>query len=189
MGLFDFLRGKKRSSSGEISRDPPASMQEALDDLGARLGGKPRFWHYFIAHVALRDFALRGEGLPRDAMSAPGTRTFFTMILSRMAPHLQIAAEEAPGLAAGFVVHQRRVGAADVTIVEMPAPTGPTECHFVALVPRQDGVEQARFFTLEDAGDGVTMLGGWSAEEKHLNYGEGPVPTMAAFTAALAARL
>lgn len=51
------------------------------------------------------------------------------------------------------------------------------------------GGKAARFFTLEDAGGGVTMLGGWSAEEEHLNFGEGPAPTLEAFAAAVSARV
>ena len=58
----------------------------------------------------------------------------------------------------------------------------------MALVPAQGG-KPACFFTLEDAGGGVTMLGGWSADERHLNFGDGPPPTLDAFAAAVAARL
>ena len=76
MGLFDFLKGKGTPppASRPAAAERPDTMQEALDDLGARLGGKPRFWHYFIAHVALRDFALRGDGLPPDTAEPGGAQ-------------------------------------------------------------------------------------------------------------------
>jgi len=184
MGLFDFLKGKPKPAA----KREPESMQEALDALGDQLGGKPRFWHYFVGHVALRDIALRGEGLPPEAAEPGRARGFFAMILSKMAPHLGIAAAEAERLAEGFSVHHRRVGETEAAIVQLPPPEGPTECHFVALVPARGG-KPAQFFTLEDAGGGVTMLGGWSAAEQHLNFGEGPAPAIDAFVAAVAQRL
>jgi hypothetical protein len=190
MGLFDFLKGKAkpRPTPGD-AREPPDTMQEALDELGDKLGGKPRFWHYFIAHVALRDFALRGGGLPAEAAKPGAAQGFFAMILERMAPSLQIDAADAPRLAADFAIHHRRIGPLEATVVQLPPPEGPTECHFVALVPRQPGSDAQRFFTLEDAGGGVTILGGWSVDEEHLDFGEGPRPTLDAFVAAVAARL
>jgi len=185
MGLFDFLKGKpKRADAG---REPQA-MQDALDDFGEKLGGEPRFWHYFVGHVALRDFALRGEGLPATAADPATSRGFFAMILGRMAEHLGLSAAEAERLAGEFSVRHRRIGAYDAAIVQLPAPCGPTECHFVALLHAQNGMP-ARFFTLEDAGGGVTMLGGWTAEEKHLNFGEGPPPEIDRFVEAVSRRL
>lgn len=184
MGLFDFLKGKpKRAAASE-----PQSMQEALDDLGEKLGGEPRFWHYFVGHVALRDFALRREGLPPQAADPAASRGFFAMILGRMAEHLGLAAEEAERLAGEFAVMHRRIGGYDAAVVRLPPPRGPTECHFAALLHAQNGLP-ARFFTLEDAGGGVTLLGGWTADEQHLNFGEGPPPEIDRFVAAVTRRL
>jgi len=185
MGLFDFLKGKPKpaAATGEAQ-----SMQGALDALGDKLGGQSRYWHYFIGHVALRDFALRGEGLPRRGAEPAEARRLFAMILGKMAPHLGIDAADAERLAQGFVIHHRQIGGREVAIVEMPPPQGPTECHFVALVPAH-GASPARFFTLEDARGGVTMFGGWDAEEQHLNLGVGPPPTLDAFADAVAAQL
>lgn len=163
-------------------------MQEALDDLGKKLGGEPRFWNYFVGHVALRDFALRGDGLPREAADPERSRGFFAMILGKMAEQLGLPAEEAERLAGEFVVRHRSIGGYEAAIVQLPTPRGPTECHFVALLHAQGGL-LARFFTLEDAGGGVTMLGGWTAEEKRLNYGEGPPPEIDRFVEAVSRRL
>jgi hypothetical protein len=185
MGLFDFLKGKAKRTEPERE---PQSMQEALDALGEKLGGEPRFWHYFVAHVALRDFALRGEGLPEAAADPDKARGFFAMILGKMADHLGLSASEAERLAEKFTVVHRRIGGYDAAIVRLPSPRGPTECHFVALLHAQNGLP-ARFFTLEDAGGGVSILGGWSADEKHLNFGEGPAPTIENFVAAVSGRL
>lgn len=185
MGVFDFLKRKAKPAAAEREA---RSMQEALGDLGEKLGGEPRYWHYFIGHVALRDFALRGEGLPRSAADPATARGFFAMVLGKMAPHLGIDAADAERLAEGFMVHHRDIGGYAAAIVQLPPPQGPTECHFVALLPKQDG-KPARFFTLEDAGGGASVLGGWSDNDKHLNFGEGPSPTIEAFAAAVAARL
>ncbi len=185
MGLFDFLKGKRKPSAAGREAE---SIQGALDALGEKLGGEPRFWHYFVAHVALRDFALRGEGLPAAAADPEKSRGFFAMILSKMAEHIGLSAAEAERLAGEFTVRHRRIGGYDAAIVQLPTPCGPTECHFVALLHAQNGLP-ARYFTLEDAGGGVSILGGWSADEKHLNFGEGPAPTVEAFVAAVAAQL
>lgn len=181
MGLFDFLKGKPK-------RREPKTMQEALDALGEKLGGQPRFWHYFMSHVALRDIALRGEGLPPSSSAPERAEGFFAMILGKMAPEFGLAPAEAERLAADFAISHRRIGDLDVAFVELPPPEGPTECHYVALVPAGGG-QPARFFTLEDAGGGVTMLGGWSADEKHLNLGEGPTPTLDNFAEAVRQKL
>ena len=110
------------------------------------------------------------------------------MIMGKMAPEFGLEPAEAERLAARFAINHRRIGDLDVAFVELPPPEGPTECHFVALVPAGGG-RPARFFTLEDAGGGVTMLGGWSAEEKHLNFGEGPAPTLDSFAEAVRQKL
>lgn len=185
MGLFDFLNGKRNSTPAGREAE---SMQGALDALGEKLGGEPRFWHYFVAHVALRDFALRGEGLPAAAADPEKSRGFFAMILGKMAVHLGLSAEEAERLAGEFTVQHRRIGGYEAAIVRPPPPRGPTECHFVALLHAQNGLP-ARFFTLEEAGGGVSILGGWSANEKHLDFGEGPAPTIENFVAAVSSRL
>jgi hypothetical protein len=185
MGLFDFMKGKPKPAA---RRREAETMQAKLDDLGERLGGKPRFWHYFVAHVALRDIALRGEGLPPSAAEPGRAHGFFAMILTKMAPHLGVAETDADRLAQGFAIHHRRIGEAEAAIVELPPPEGPTECYFVAIVPSRGG-QPAQFFTLEKAGGVVVLLGGWSADEEHLDFGEGPVPTVDAFVTAVADRL
>jgi hypothetical protein len=132
MGLFDFLKPKP-------TRGKPETMQQALDALGDKLGGKPRFWHYFMSHVALRDIALRGEGLPPSAAEPGRAHGFFAMILGEMAERVGLEPAEAQRLAAGFAISHRRIGDLDVAFVRLPPPEGPTECHFVARVPAGGG--------------------------------------------------
>lgn len=179
MGLFDFLKGRAKAPSRKATRES-IEAQSGLDRLGNELGGRPRFWHHFLCHVALRDFALNGDGLPEDAWrDAPA---FFAHILERMAPHLGIETTDAKSLVADIAVHRRRIGDRDAAIVKMPRPQGPTECHFVCLMPRSPQHPTARYFTLEDAGGGVTVLGGWTADERHEFFDDDvSEPTLAVF--------
>ncbi len=141
-----------------------------------------------MSHVALRDIALRGEGLPPSAAEPGRAHGFFAMILGEMAERVGLEPAEAQRLAAGFAISHRRIGDLAVAFVRLPPPEGPTECHFVALVPAGGGWP-ARFFTLGDAGDGVSIVGGWNAKEEHLDFGEGPPPTLDNFAEAVRQRL
>jgi len=186
MGLFDFLKGKAKTSERKSATEADEA-QSGLDDLAKQLGGKPRFWHHFLGHVALRDFALRGEGLPQRASTdAPA---FFAWVLEEMAPHLGIEKADCRGLVSEIAVHRQRIGALDVAIVQMPPPQGPTECYFVCLIPASAQNASARYFTLEDAGGDVAVFGAWTKDEQHQFFDDLPEPTLAAFVAEIARRV
>lgn len=83
-------------------------------------------------------------------------------------------------------------------VVHMPPPEGMTECFFMGLRIRKgkrtmlflSGKPQFDYFTLElsmdlSSGQPTTVLGGWTPEGSHSNFGSGPGPDPAQFVAAL----
>ncbi len=86
----------------------------------------------------------------------------------------------------------------DLAVVTMPEPVAETEAWFVALaaapVSVDGAVDPARCFTLELGWSVMDdrpypVLGGWDAENRHLNFGRGPEPTLEAFTVEVVDRL
>jgi len=78
----------------------------------------------------------------------------------------------------------------EVVIVHVPEPKFMTEAYLVGLVVRPGGrfllwerPLEARFFTLEYHGPGVTVFGGWEREGGHLNFGDGCAPDPGSFAA------
>jgi hypothetical protein len=69
MGLFEFLKGKPKPAARQRE---PESMQEALDELGDKLGGQPRYWHHLlhISRFAILHCAARDCRRPRPSRGA-----------------------------------------------------------------------------------------------------------------------
>lgn len=85
-------------------------------------------------------------------------------------------------------------------VFHFPPPRHTTEAFFSAVVqgfeftnpPRNRARVAPRYFVLEhstDRPDPHTVLGGWSPEGTHFNFGPGPAPTKQAFLDAVAVRL
>jgi hypothetical protein len=75
-------------------------------------------------------------------------------------------------------------------VITLPEAQEMIEAHLVAFVAAPDGL---RYFTLErgaDAQGGArTVLCAWSREGSHLNFGDGPAPTVEGFAGAINALL
>jgi hypothetical protein len=76
----------------------------------------------------------------------------------------------------------------ELALITLPEPQGIAEAYFVAVVlrpsaPPQEGI--TRFFTLEKGASldesPRTVFCEWTADEAHLNYGDGSVPTVTDF--------
>ena len=92
-----------------------------------------------------------------------------------------------------------------VVVVHLPAPGQMTEAYFVAVIGALtastggepltlDAVQSARVFTLEQSHDPstgapLTMLGEWTEEGTHMNYGDVAASTEDAFVAACLGRV
>jgi hypothetical protein len=95
-----------------------------------------------------------------------------------------------------FHIHCLRVNSYPCAVIEMPAPVAMPEAYFAAFVvmmgPESDDEEEtpeARYFTLERSfsmdGGSRTVLGSWTKDGTHLNFGDGPEPELDAFVDAL----
>lgn len=176
MGLFNFLKRKQPP--------PPA------DD-----GPSPE---YMFAHVVLRQIALDDPLQFLAAIASPAAEEVIDSLL-------KIVAEEcgrpAPFGPADIAIHTIRVNDFPCAVIELPEPRELAEAHFVALtatVDMSDGEPPgnepvpARYFTLEK-GIGLddqprTVLCEWNTST-HMNYGDGPPPTVDDFAEAIGALL
>jgi hypothetical protein len=148
-----------------------------------------RAHHYEFAHRALVSFFQQN---PFDLWSLfikgadAWLLDFWRRIGARLPPEERV---EDTGLSLMF----ERLGHLEFAVITLPAPLAHAEAYFVALVryPPQQGAPSGffRYMTLErgfdmSSGGDNTMLCEWA--EGHMNYGEGPPPTIEAFIQAIA---
>ena len=72
----------------------------------------------------------------------------------------------------------------NIYLVKLPHPEGITEVYFVAVLEKGQNV---RYFTLEHTvaelceGGAAAVIGEWTKDREHLNYGCGPQPEKETF--------
>jgi hypothetical protein len=197
MGLFDFLKRKdKAAASGSPSSSPvvppPAAPEDELEAALKSLETPPaRLWHYEFAHVALRIGTFNHPDQVVRYLSNPATAQLVVKeVLARVAEELRLPREEVQAFARELTVSAKPLDNGTLVIVAMPSPVDDTEAYFVGIaVDDPNAPARVKYYTLERARRGQTMLCGWSREGGHLNFGEGPAATIEAFAAAVAARL
>ena len=159
-----------------------------------------RCGHYIFPHVVLRQFAFSSPYMCMGALGAAEGQGLLTDMLAAVA---EFCAQdgEAMTLAADQIrMHSLKVNRKPCLIVELPEPQAATEVFFVGIVltpPLGDTAadladSQVRYFTLEKGyqsdGNVHTVLCEWTADNKHLNYGDGPPASVKTFAEALAAK-
>lgn len=181
MGIFDFFRKQP-------AEPPPPTPEPEFepDDKGPSI-------HYVLAHYALRQLALQDPLRYLSILASPQARDFLQAVLDDVSEGLT---EERRFTAEDLYIHPGMIGEFPCAIVEFPPPAEMTEVHFTALVafvdldaelPPPEEV-RARYFTLE-RGMGIddkprTVLCEWTTGS-HLNFGDGPPPTLRGFIEAL----
>ncbi len=187
MGLFDFFR------RGPQPPPQPAAPQSDL--------AEPRCHHYTLAHQALRTVAFEQPAGFLGLLASPEARSFLADLLTAVTEHCQ-GREPWPDFGVeALTIHTFRVGQFPCAVVELPPPRAVTEAFFVAAVllvdldREQPAPQEAalRYFTLEKGfvldGPPRTVLGEWTAEGSHHNYGDGPAPQLGPFVRAMEAML
>lgn len=172
MGIFDFLKRKRKS--------PPADS-----------GPSPE---YVFAHYALRQIALSDPLQFLALLASSDAEEFIDAVLKDVA--------EQCGLKTSFdassvKIHKVRLNAFPCVVISLPEPKEMAEAFMVALVvlidtsserTRQQDKPEARYFTLEKgfslSNEPRTVMAEWDSEA-HSNYGDGPAPTVQAFTTAI----
>jgi hypothetical protein len=149
-----------------------------------------------LAHVALRQIALEDPLFYLGVLASERRSEFLEQLFESVDQHCRVQGARADFAAGDIAFHGLRVGQFPCAVLEFPPPREATEVFFTALVlladPSQPLPERealtAHYFTLERgfAFDGTprTVLGGWT-KDSHVNYGDGPEPTLANFAAAL----
>lgn len=146
--------------------------------------------HYEFAHIALRGIALNEGAKLYQTLSGERGRDLIDVLLKAGADRLSIAQHISSG---DIGLHDRTVNGRACMIVEMPEPQEAVHAHFVAILLGEADDDPARYITLErsvslDAGAQRTVLAEWSTEG-HVNYGDGPEPTIDAFVDQLSAMI
>jgi hypothetical protein len=186
MGWLDFLRGKAR-----VLGDADRQRELAAKARRFHGGPPPRPWHHFVAHLAIRDLALKEPGIEAILADPARARDLLATALTRMAPRLGLDDAAAAEHAATVEIAGRRFyHDAAGFVVAMPPPAAPTECHFVAAVAAVPGSGgTARYFTLEHAGGGGTYFCEWAGADDRHYFEETPAATLEAFVAAVNEKL
>lgn len=172
MGLFDFIKRRP---------DPPPEPD----------GPSP---HYAFAHMALPQIAF-ADPLPfLGLVASPQAEEFFGAVLADVAEH---CGGRVPFAASAIRVHPMRIKDSLCAVLELPAPNETAEAYMVAFAVPSDALPDgngtssqraSRYITLEKGfsldGESRTVLGEWQ-QGSHLNYGDGPAPSVEEFVAAL----
>ena len=157
----------------------------------------PRQHHYQFAHRALPQFGLAGVAQTLDILKTPMGGPFLIDIWDKVGQDLP-KQERLPPSGLACSSHQTADGRS-VIVVALPPPEEMTEAWFVAFlrVPEERRLmifkspATLRCFTLEkgvNLEDGAqrTVLCEWTRDGNHMNFGDGPSPTVEAFVAAIA---
>lgn len=171
MGLFDFFRRKPTKQLGLADDDGPSP-------------------EYIMAHYALRQFALAQPLQFLGVMCSPKANEFLQDVLKDVE---KACGKPAPYKVDDLKVHRTQVHDYPTVIIVFPEPSDVACAHMVAVValfdmnsdaPPDPASIKGRYFTLEkgmslDATQ-RTVFAEWS-EERHSNYGDGPLPKVEAF--------
>jgi hypothetical protein len=185
MGLFDFFRKKPKPP------DQPEAVREPVAPT------RPHCHHYTFAHHALRQMAFERPLTCLGVLASPDATRFLCDLWGQVDQHCRRRGETSTINPSELVVHTGRVGDFPCAVVEMPEPWFVTGAHFVGLVlgvpldqlaPDLDD-PPLYYYTLEKGASfddtERTVLGAWTREGSHLNYGTGPEPNVAAFVRAI----
>lgn len=209
--IFAFLRYRRYQRSFD-----PDQFGEEFEALLAAMErveqGPKRPLLYLFQHVALPQAAfenhpelLRGLSGKKDLFplhhiwSKARARGELTGLISESEDSLEDEAQFAKDeeLYRAVSIHPRQVDGWSIFVIVMPAPERAPEAYYAAIVYREHEPREpmqpsasTRYFTLERA-DIVdrTMFCEWTKNGSHLNFGEGPTPTVDGFVQVVTERI
>jgi hypothetical protein len=155
---------------------------------------QPRPQHYIFAHRVLPSLFFQNPERFLEILKEDGI-AFLRFYWDKVGSTLDSADTE-PLHGINYETRMLEDGTA-VTLIELPPPQHMTEAYFTALVYRPLGAggdSLQRYFTLEygmrilEPGE-RSVLCEWTADNRHVNYGEGPEPTSRAFFTAVCDKL
>jgi hypothetical protein len=179
-------------------------MREEEEDL-ADMPKRPLL--YMFQHVALREAAFENHPeLIRELAGSPSRLPLLhfqskARLLCRQFELNDSLLEDddaAMTLFSAVKIHPHTQDGYTAYIVSMPEPESSLEAYFVAILHKDDEPHEymarslsTRYFTLEkaDPPSDRPLFCEWFENDSRNNYGDGPVPTLAAFTTAVFERV
>ncbi len=154
---------------------------------------KARQQHYVFAHAALPQLAHASPPRMMNVLCGPTGRDFLRRLWEEVGNGCD-ADERVPGEGISLDVVQLPTGHV-AGVISLPEPRAVPEAYFVAVVapePDESGFAAdtgCRVITLEKTmdllgqGGPLTVIGEWTADGAHANFGSGPAPALADFVA------
>ncbi len=147
--------------------------------------------HYIFANIALRKACEEDPLAFFDVIASPQRDEFLKDVWQQIRENYDTAGIP-PFELSDIRFTTCRLKNSPCIVVSMPRPAQIAEAHFVAIVlnvnsKSKSPSEQPRilYFTLEKGvnvdGSERTVLGGWSDNDTHLNFGSGPPATLEDF--------
>lgn len=192
MGLGDLF--KKKRTNGKRRGQNDAEAEAVFREAEAN---PPRCVHYTFAHYAMRQVALSQPAAAIGVLGSDDAQGFLQGVWDQVVENCGYQAEDSDRPAPTLRVERFRVSQYPCAVLHMPTPQRMTEAHYVAMVLMArvdaglDAIKTAslRYFTLEKGFDGDgkarTVLGEWTADDTHVNMGDGPEPDIASFVRAI----
>jgi hypothetical protein len=150
--------------------------------------GSPRYQHYGFAHRMVPNLVFSRQADVLSAFDNHGQE--FVEALWEDAGKIAARNGQETIPKAGIEFSKEKANNMTLYLIKLPPPLAMTEAYFIAVVAKEGSV---RYFTLEktislaDKGkDDATVLGGWTKDRKHMNYGPGPKPEKEEFVKKLA---
>lgn len=157
--------------------------------------------HYLFAHRVLPAVAFRDPLRVIGCLTSGDTAKFLDLVLGFVDSALP--AEPRRRFRGKHIrITTRAIHGEPCVILQMPPATTPPEAYFIAILGRlrspddddfdedSDEVEmEIDYYTLERTAfpslEAPTVFGGWLPDGSHLNFGDGPAPTLKEFIAFL----
>jgi hypothetical protein len=172
--------------------DMTGQILEILGNSTMSSNRQPRMQHYHFAHYALPEIIFNNLEHVVTTFSNPNANA----LLAELWPESRLEdSSEPPIVPAGLGVSRHDFPPdAIIFLFAFPQPTNLTEAFFTALAYwSHSSRPHFRYFTLElgfnDSGTPRTVIGEWTPDRTHLNYGDGPEPTAEAFLKRIASFL
>lgn len=166
---------------------------ESISGDHALMASRPR--HYFLAHHALRIACAENPPAFFSVFASDERETFIRHVWRSVCE--QFPEDDGVDIQ-DLGIATLRIGDSPTVVFRLPDPIAMTEAHMVAFVLMNTTSElpeeatEFRCFTLEYTldvdGEPATFFCEWDGDT-HLNTGDGPPPTLDAFTDAIESRL
>ena len=160
---------------------PPTADSEGTSRQGS---GHTRQQHYAYAHQVLPMLFFKRPAEFYEAIQQDGER-FLLATWNQVGDDV---ADPTPVDSRQLNLQKREGDGREIFIVTFPTPQGVPEAYFAAMVYVK-GVP-SHYMTLERGvdpftGQATTVLGEWTSDHRHENFGDGPTPTVDEFVRAV----